>query len=72
MPVPDSHDLTPSQRRAAAIRLRQAVAPVAGLGDLFVPMLWGPSQAADFQRLVVAGYANAALGPNEYVKHVLF
>jgi poly(A) polymerase len=35
MPVPDSHDLTPSQRRAAAIRLRQAVAPVAGLGDLF-------------------------------------
>lgn len=31
-------------------------------------MLWGPSQAADFQRLAVAGYANAALGPNEYVK----
>ena len=35
MPVPDSHDLTPAQRRAAAAVLRQAFAPVAGLGDLF-------------------------------------
>jgi hypothetical protein len=28
-------------------------------------MLWGNDQTADFQRLVVGGYANAALGPNE-------
>jgi poly(A) polymerase len=35
MPVPDSHDLTPEQRRAAAALLRQTVAPVAGLARLF-------------------------------------
>jgi poly(A) polymerase len=35
MPVPNSHDLTPAQRRAAAAVLRRAVAPVADLGDLF-------------------------------------
>ncbi|HEY6277620.1 MAG TPA: CCA tRNA nucleotidyltransferase [Streptosporangiaceae bacterium] len=35
MPVPDSHDLSPSKRRAAAALLRQAVTPVADLGDLF-------------------------------------
>ena len=35
MPVPDSHDLTPQQRRAAAALLRRTVAPVAGLARLF-------------------------------------
>jgi poly(A) polymerase len=35
MPVPDSHDLTPEQRRAAAALLREAAAPVAGLVRLF-------------------------------------
>jgi poly(A) polymerase len=35
MPVPDSHDLTPEQRRAAAALLRQTVAPVAGLARQF-------------------------------------
>jgi poly(A) polymerase len=35
MPVPDSDDLTPQQRRAAAALLRQTVAPVAGLARLF-------------------------------------
>jgi poly(A) polymerase len=35
MPVPDSHDLTPEQRRAAAALLRQTAAPVAGLARLF-------------------------------------
>jgi poly(A) polymerase len=35
MPVPDSHDLTPGQRRAAAALLREAAAPVAGLARLF-------------------------------------
>jgi len=35
MPVPDSHDLTPEQRRAAAALLREAAAPVAGLARLF-------------------------------------
>src|SRR6516162_4744157 len=35
MPVPDSHDLTPQQRRAAAALLRETVAPVAGLARLF-------------------------------------
>ncbi len=35
MPVPDSHDLTPEQRRAAAALLRQTVAPVAGLARRF-------------------------------------
>ncbi|KAF5370125.1 hypothetical protein D9758_001226 [Tetrapyrgos nigripes] len=29
------------------------------------PMLWGPKQIPDFQRLVVAGYANVVLGFNE-------
>ncbi len=36
MPVPDSRDLTPSQRRAVMAVLRRAVAPVTGLGDLFI------------------------------------
>ncbi|HXZ76619.1 MAG TPA: CCA tRNA nucleotidyltransferase, partial [Streptosporangiaceae bacterium] len=35
MPVPDSHDLTPEQRRAAAALLRDTAAPVAGLARLF-------------------------------------
>ena len=35
MPVPDSHDLTPEQRRAAAALLRDAAAPVASLARLF-------------------------------------
>ena len=35
MPVPDSTDLTPRQRRAAAALLRKEAAPVAGLGHLF-------------------------------------
>jgi poly(A) polymerase len=35
MPVPDSHDLTPGQRRAAAALLRETAAPVAGLAQLF-------------------------------------
>ena len=35
MPVPDSHDLTPEQRRAAAALLRETAAPVAGLARLF-------------------------------------
>jgi poly(A) polymerase len=35
MPVPDSRDLTPEQRRAAAAVLRETVAPVAGLARLF-------------------------------------
>jgi poly(A) polymerase len=35
MPVPDSHDLTPEQRRAAVAVLREAAAPVAGLARLF-------------------------------------
>jgi poly(A) polymerase len=35
MPVPDSHDLTPEQRRAAAALLRESAAPVAGLARLF-------------------------------------
>jgi poly(A) polymerase len=35
MPVPDSHDLTPEQLRAAAALLRQTAAPVAGLARLF-------------------------------------
>lgn len=30
-----------------------------------VPMLWGPNQVADFQKLVVKGYANIVLGMNE-------
>src|SRR6266536_2936399 len=36
MPVPDSHDLTPEQRRAAAALLRESAAPVAGLARLFI------------------------------------
>ena len=35
MPVPDSHDLTPEQRRAAAALLREIAAPVAGLARRF-------------------------------------
>jgi poly(A) polymerase len=35
MPVPDSHDLTPEQRRAAAALLGEIVAPVAGLARRF-------------------------------------
>ncbi|HCU97663.1 MAG TPA: CCA tRNA nucleotidyltransferase [Actinobacteria bacterium] len=35
MPVPDSNDLTPGQRRAAAGLLRAAAVPVAPLGRLF-------------------------------------
>jgi poly(A) polymerase len=35
MPVPDSHDLTPEQRRAAAALLRKAAAPLAPLGRTF-------------------------------------
>src|SRR5215467_9498887 len=35
MPVPDSHDLTPEQLRAAAALLRETAAPVAGLARLF-------------------------------------
>ena len=35
MPVADSHDLTPEQRRATAALLRQTVAPVAGLARRF-------------------------------------
>src|SRR5437899_12843708 len=35
MPVPDSHDLTPEQRQAAAALLRTAAASVAGLARLF-------------------------------------
>ncbi len=34
-PLPDSHDLTPEQRRAAAALLRDTAAPVAGLARLF-------------------------------------
>jgi poly(A) polymerase len=35
MPVPDSHDLTPEQRRAATALLRESAAPAAGLTRLF-------------------------------------
>jgi len=35
MPVPDSHDLTPEQRRAAAALLGEIAAPVAGLARRF-------------------------------------
>src|SRR5215475_3290976 len=35
MPVPDSHDLTPGQRRAAAALLRETAAPVAALAQRF-------------------------------------
>jgi poly(A) polymerase len=35
MPVPDSHDLTPEQRKAAAVLLRNAAAPLAPLGRIF-------------------------------------
>jgi poly(A) polymerase len=35
MPVPDYHDLTPEQRRAAAALLRESAAPVASLARLF-------------------------------------
>ena len=35
MPVPDSHDLTPEQRRAAVALLRASAAPVTELGRLF-------------------------------------
>jgi poly(A) polymerase len=35
MPVPDSHDLTPEQRRVAAVLLREAAAPAAALARLF-------------------------------------
>jgi poly(A) polymerase len=35
MPVPDTHDLTPGQRRAAAALLRETAAPVTGLARQF-------------------------------------
>lgn len=35
------------------------------LGIEGIPMLWGYNQVSDFQNLVVAGYANYVLGPNE-------
>src|SRR5271169_2637421 len=34
-PLPDSHDLTPEQRRVAAVLLREAAAPAAALARLF-------------------------------------
>ena len=37
----------------------------ASLGLIPCPMLWGPKQIGDFQRLVVAGYAHVVLGFNE-------
>jgi hypothetical protein len=42
------------------------IPPIAkNLGLIPCPMLWGPKQIADFQRLVVPGYANVVLGMNE-------
>jgi hypothetical protein len=38
---------------------------IAELGLQGMPMLWGWDQVSDFQNLVVAGYANIALGMNE-------
>ncbi|KAF5370124.1 hypothetical protein D9758_001227 [Tetrapyrgos nigripes] len=39
--------------------------PTHKLGFDFWPMLWGPRQIPDFQRLVVPGYANVVLDFNE-------
>lgn len=35
-------------------------------------MLWGPTKLAEFQKLVVPGYANIAMGFNEYVFYPCF
>ena len=37
------------------------------LGYEFFPMLWGWKQVEQFKKLVVPGYANVVLGPNESV-----
>lgn len=37
------------------------------LGFTFAPQLWGPAFTESFSSTVVAGYANIALGFNEYV-----
>ena len=34
----------------------------------FMPQLWGPNQVADFEKVVVKGYANIILGMNECVQ----
>src|SRR5690242_13345705 len=55
--VPESFDLTPDQRRAAAALLREPVKPIVGLADLFV--------AAGYELCLVGGKVrDAFLGRN--------